>query len=50
MTLERNLRHAREKKKVGIKDRSHGKGKSPSVLEHRIYKKGVEQTAAVSNP
>lgn len=37
-------------KKVGIKDKSHGKGKSPSVLEHRIYKKGVEQTAAISNP
>lgn len=49
MTLERNLRHAREKKE-GIKDKSHGKGKSPSMLEHRIYKKGVELTAAVSNP
>lgn len=49
MTLESNLRHAREKKQVGIKDKSHGKGKSP-MLEHRIYKKGVEQTAAISNP
>lgn len=45
-----NLRHAREKKQVGIKDKSHGKGKSPSMLEHKIYKKGVEQIAAISNP
>lgn len=38
------------KKASGDQGQRHGKGKSPSMLEHRIYKKGVEKIAAISNP